>query len=211
MSSTNAFSSSVMGLSKSRIEGLADGVFAFAMPLLILMISPPAIDAVEQLPGVLQASWAKYLSYVASFVMLGVYWINHRNQFHFVHRTDRPFLWINVLFLMSIALLPFSSGLLGTYGEQPVVVAIYGLHMTFIWLLLYCNWRYATNDFHLVEHNLDPVIIKLTSRRILTGPALFLPAVVLSFFSPACAIVIYLLIPVVYLVPSGIDKYWKLT
>ena len=210
MSSANVFSSSVVGLTKTRIEGLANGIFAFAMPLLILMLSPPSLDTAE-LPGALQASWTKYLSYVATFVMLGVYWINHHNQFHFIKRSDRLFLWINLLFLMSVAFVPFTSGLLGTYGEQHIVVIIYGLHMALIWMMLYLNWWYATHDLHLVDHDLDPTIIKHITRRTLMGPALFIVAVGLSFFSLTAAVVIYLLVPIVYVVPGGFDKYWKVT
>ena len=86
------------GRSKTRIEALTDGVFAIAMTLLIFNIRvPEAAQGTDKAlrQGLLQL-WPSFLTYIISFVMLGVYWVGHHNQYHFIRRTDRVFLWTNI-------------------------------------------------------------------------------------------------------------------
>ena len=72
------------------------------------------------------ALWPKFASYAMSFVMLGVLWIGHHFQFQFIHRADRSLLWLNILFLLLITFLPFSTAVLGNYYDVPLAVALYG-------------------------------------------------------------------------------------
>src|SRR5215470_5668536 len=99
---------SPQGLTKSRIEALSDGIFAVAMTLLVLDIKPPAVMQATALPRELLALWPRCLSYVVSFLMLGIYWVGQHNQFHLIRWADRTLLWINVVFLMAISFVPFS-------------------------------------------------------------------------------------------------------
>src|SRR4030088_188078 len=99
-----------MQLSRNRIEALTDGVFAVAMTLLVLDIKVPELEpplAGAELPLKPLALWPKFLSYLISFVILGVYWVGHHIQLSFIRRADRPLLWINILFLLWVALVPF--------------------------------------------------------------------------------------------------------
>jgi uncharacterized membrane protein len=64
--------------------------------------------------------WPLLICYVMSFLILGVFWIGHHNQFHFVKRSDRLILWINLAFLMCIAFISFSTALLGRYRDEPL-------------------------------------------------------------------------------------------
>ena len=107
----------ISGLSKTRIEALTDGIFAIAITLMVFDIKVPAVTQMNQLNlrHELIQLWPRFLAYVISFVMLGVYWVGHHNQYHYIRRTDRPFLWINIFFLMGISLIPFSTGLLGQF------------------------------------------------------------------------------------------------
>src|SRR5260370_38420709 len=104
-----------MQLSRNRIEALADGVFAVAMTLLVLDIKVPELQsplATAELPLKLLALWPKFLSYLISFVILGVYWMGHNMQLSLIRQPDRPLIWINVLFLLSASLFHFSTALL---------------------------------------------------------------------------------------------------
>jgi uncharacterized membrane protein len=112
------------GLSKNRVEMLTDGIFAVAMTLLVLYINVPEISShstsiVEtELAKRLFDLWPKVLSYGISFVILAIYWRAHHRQFHYVKHTDDVLIWINVMFLMAICLLPFSTSLIGQYRGQ---------------------------------------------------------------------------------------------
>ena len=93
------------GLNKNRVETLVDGVFAIVMTLLVFDIRVPTIapeEAARELPRQLIAMYPRFLAYVFSFVILGFYWVGHRAQMHYIRRTDRLLLWINILFLMSV-------------------------------------------------------------------------------------------------------------
>jgi uncharacterized membrane protein len=84
-----------------RMEALSDGIFAFAMTLLAVDIKPP--ESFEQLHAV----WPQVLSFVVSFVNLGLYWVAHNNEVKEVERTWRGMLWISLLFLRFVVLLHF--------------------------------------------------------------------------------------------------------
>jgi uncharacterized membrane protein len=198
------------GLSKSRLETLTDGIFAIAMTLLVLNLQVPQIPGAlvsAQLPHALRELWPKFLSFALSFVVVAVYWVGHHNQFHFIRRVDRPFIWINVLFLLCIAFVPFSAGLLGQYVHQQIPVAIYGLNLVVVGALLYLVWWYATTDRRLVDQDLSPHVVRLGGRRVLMGVGAYLVAVVFSFLSTGLSVALYVLVPLLYILPGHIDRH----
>jgi len=197
------------GLSKARIEALTDGIFAVAMTLLILDIKVPVVADAAQLPRELLALWPRCASYAISFLMLGIYWVGQHNQFHLIRRSDRALLWINILFLMTISFVPFSTALLSSYPRQQIAVIVYGGNLIAIGLILYGHWSYATHGRRLVDPELDERTVRLVDRRILIGPAMFGLAIALSFFSPTAALAVFAVAPLWYFVPGRIDRHWS--
>ena len=119
------------------------------MNLLVLDIKVPELHPpleTVQLPLKLLALWPNFLSYFISFLILGVYWVGHHFQFSFIRRVDRPLLWINILFLLWVALVPFSTALLSEYSKTRVAIAIYGLNLIAVGLTLALQWWYATTE-----------------------------------------------------------------
>jgi|SRR5579872_3100183 len=198
------------GLSKARIEALTDGIFAVAMTLLVLDIKVPVVQVAAELPHRLLTLWPQCLSYLISFIMLGIYWVGQHNQFHLIRRTDRVLLWINILFMLVISFVPFSTALLSAYPRQPVALMIYGANLIVIGAILSWHWRYATRRHRLVDASLDPRIVRLAARRILIGPTLFLIAVGVALFSTTTSLIIYLLAPLVYILPGKVDRHWSI-
>ncbi|HEU4401197.1 MAG TPA: TMEM175 family protein [Candidatus Polarisedimenticolia bacterium] len=200
------------GLGKTRIEALTDGMFAIVMTLLVLDIKVPAVaraTASEELPYGLLLLWPKILSYAISFVILGVYWVGHHNLFHFIKRSDRFLLWINMFFLMAVAFVPFSTALLSEYGRQPIATLIYGVNQMVAGLSLYIQWWHATRRRRLIDPDLDQRLITAATRRILIAPTLYAAAVPLSFLKPILAVLIYALVPLLYILPGRIDLHWS--
>jgi len=197
-------------LSTSRLETLTDGIFAIAMTLLVLNLQVPQIPAAlvaARLPHELGALWPKVLSFVLSFVVVGVYWVGHHNQFHYIRRVDRSFMWINILFLLAIAFIPFSAGLLGAFVRQQLVVAIYGLNLVAVGATLSLIWWYATTDHRLVDADLPPLAVRAGGRRILLGVGLYLLAVALVFVNTWLSVALYILVPILYILPGRIDRH----
>jgi uncharacterized membrane protein len=199
-----------VGLATNRLEALVDGVFAVVMTLLVLDItvpSPTQPHAVARLLHNLLALKPTVLSYALSFVIAGIYWVGHHNQFAYIRRTDRPLLWINILFLMCVAFIPFSAALLAAYPGQRIAVIIYGANLIVVGLVLYLHWWYATRNYHLVDADLDPHVVRLATTRILMAPVIYVVAIGLSFVNTAVSIGIYVLVPVLYILPGHIDRH----
>ena len=200
------------GLSKHRLEALSDGIFAFAMTLLVLDVKIPKLPEASVSAGLLIPTllvlWPKFLSYITSFVVLGVFWIGHHGYAHFLKRTDRWLLWINLFFLMFVVFIPFSTDLLGDYPRQKVAVIIYGCNIIALGVMLYVQWWYATSKHRLVGRDLEKELVRRGKSRILRGPVLYTCAVLIAFFNPTISLILYVLIPIGYILPGRIDHHW---
>ncbi len=195
------------GLSSVRIMTLADGVFAIVLTLLVLDIKAPEALSEAELVSKLLALWPKLFSYIISFVILGILWFGHHMEFHYIRRSDRIHIWLNLLFLMCIAFIPFSAALLGSNLQNRVAIAIYGINLIAAGLVRYFHWRYITYGHRLVDVDMDVRIIGKVQRIFLIVPFTYLFAICLSFVSIPVSLVLYALIPVLYIRPPREDRY----
>ncbi len=199
-------------ISKSRIEFLTDGIFAIVMTLLVLEIVVPQLThsevAAGELPKRLLELWPLIYSYAMSFIILGFFWINSHDQFYYIKRVNRVFAWITVLHLMFIAFIPFSTALLGEYTDQQISVVTYGINIATAAFWAGVQWWYAAKDYRLIDSDLDPTFITIMSRRGFIGIIIYLIAAALSFVSTTISLVLFIAIPIYYLVPARMDKPW---
>jgi uncharacterized membrane protein len=183
-----------------RIETLTDGIFAIAMTLLVLSIAVPTLQA-----PVTSAAFSAYVAnilpqifiYVVSFILLAVFWMNH-HIFYIIERTNTTLLWINILWLMSIALVPFSTAITGRYGQFQLAQLIFDVNMLIIGLLWYANWSYASRKGFVAE-KVMPYAVYIR-RSNLALPILALIAIVVSFISPIGSFFVFVLVPVIFTV-----------
>jgi uncharacterized membrane protein len=199
-------------ISKSRVETLTDGVFAIVMTLLVLEIAVPQLTHSEAAAGELLRQllelWPVILSYAMSFIILGFFWINHHDQFHYIKRANHVLVWITIFHLMFVAFIPFSTALLGEYYDQQISVVVYGTNIAVAAFWASVQWWYAAKDHRLVDPDLDPTFIRIMFRRSILGIIIYLIAVALSFVSIQVSIVLFIAIPIYYLVPARKDKSW---
>ncbi len=198
----------VTGLNTNRLVAFSDGVFAVAITLLVLNLQVPQITSVSELVPRLGELWPKLLSYTLSFVLVGIYWVAHHNTFHYIQRSDRNLLWLNILLLMCIVFLPFPTALLGQYPEQRVSIIIYAGTLVITGLVLQLLWWYATSGRRLVDSNIDPRLVQWATRRNLMAPLLYLLAIGISVFSVPSSLVLFILVPLYYILPGRIDRHW---
>lgn len=196
----------VGSMSTHRVEALSDGVFAIIMTLLVFDIKLPQAPPAE-LPQALPKIAPSFIGYVISFVLLGIYWIGHRNQYNFIRRADQNLHWLNILFFGVAGLVPFSTGLMSRYPGQWLAVAIYGANLIGIGLALFWHWSYATRDYRLVDPDLPRATIRLGKQRSLLAPSCYLLAIGLGLVDPAISLVVYALVPLLYIFP-GIQGFW---
>jgi len=119
-------------MEKSRLEAFSDGVFAIVITLLILDIRFPEVEY-SQFRATFVSLLPRILAYVMSFIIIGLYWVTHHNSMHAMKKTDRGFLWLNILLLLCVSFIPFPTSLLGRYPYQAGPIIIYGI------TLITCN------------------------------------------------------------------------
>src|SRR3989339_918751 len=191
-----------VGLGTNRIEGLTDGIFAFSMTLLVMTINLPDPAAhLVPLSQLLISQSDKFYNYGLSFVLIAVVWLIHHQQFHVIRRTDHSHLWINIFLLMFVALIPFSTSLIGDYPRSAAAEIFFDLNLFVVGSLLFLNWAYATLGHRLVDREMEEERIRSGWRRTLVMPLAALLAIGLAFFNPAYSSYAYLLIPVILAFP----------
>ena len=104
---------------------------------------------------------------------------------------------------MFIAFIPFSTALIGAYGDQQISVVIYGINIIIVIFWAYLQWKYATKEHRLVDSDLDPKFITRMSRRIIVGVILYMIAIAVSFLSTQASLILFILIPVHYSYPRN--------
>jgi uncharacterized membrane protein len=185
------------GRELDRIVFFSDAVFAIAITLLVLNIQVPEIPqglVAEELPSRLLDLWPKYLSYVISFLVILSYWMAHHSVFSAIRGYDRRLIWLNSLFLMCVAFLPFPAASLGEYGDQRLVVVIYAATLAITRLLLTALWWYGSSGHRLVDDDLDLSMIRIFRIRGLAIPLVFFISIAISFVSVSAAIYSWLLL-----------------
>jgi uncharacterized membrane protein len=110
----------------ARIAAFSDGVFAIAITLLALQLAIPSGDSVD-VWAELQDLSPNFLSFVISFAVIGAYWVAHHRLFALIERYDRRLIWLNLLSLLFIVLMPFTTSLVGEHGGSDVSVVVYAL------------------------------------------------------------------------------------
>src|SRR5690349_2940805 len=152
-----------IGIDLERIVFFSDAVFAIAITLLALEIRLPD-DLLTRVVGDFGALWAallpKIVSYVTSFLVVGVYWAAHHRFFHYIRNFDHTLMWLNLVFLMGIAFLPVPSGLLGEHGDKPAPVVLYAGTMVLIGVLAGLVWWHAARHHRLVDPDLSARVIR---------------------------------------------------
>jgi uncharacterized membrane protein len=191
-----------------RLNAISDGVFAIVITLMVFEIKVPEIapgQALTELSQALIKLLPDFSILFLSFVVLGIYWIGHNNVFLHVLRHDRLMLWLNILFLLSVALIPFPAALLVRYGDAQISVILYALNLAVGGVILDLIWGYATYNRHLMCDSVQPNLIRSFHVRILTGPVIYLVAIAVSFFSLLVAKVLFVIAIVYYLIPTVQD------
>jgi uncharacterized membrane protein len=200
-------------LSKYRIEALTDGVFAIVMTIMILELKFP-----EDIPGhTFPADIQNYLllllpkleNYAISFVVLGIYWIRHQIQFNTIKFADKGLIWINIIFLMFVALIPFTTSFMMNYPGFQLPIILYSSNLTIIGFLLFIHWLYATYNFKLIDKNVNSLYIKRTSKLNLLAPVVFILTIIISFFNLRISLTLMYTVPIIYIIFRNYSKVFK--
>jgi uncharacterized membrane protein len=186
---------SVTYMDTKRLETLVDGIFAIAMTLLVLGLAVPTINAPLSNAAVQNAIYnllPNFIALIVSFILLAVFWKIHHRIFHQIKIMNGTLLWINVIWLLFIVLVPFSSTLTGDYGQFSISHIIFNLNMLGVAVLLYLNWHYAAKNKFLND-KVDDAQIAFTKKLNLFFVILAIIALTLSYIIPQWAETVYIL------------------
>jgi uncharacterized membrane protein len=193
-----------------RIEAFSDGVFAIAITLLVIEIGVPHLDdepVGTTLFGALIEQWPSYLGYAISFLQIGVIWANHHNRFRFIARSDHLLLFLNILFLMCVAFIPFPTALLAEYlqgsdAERTMAGAVYAGTLAVTAIFFTLLWLYAAAGYRLVDRNLDRALLRAMTRRYVFGMVAYLVAFALAFVNVAASLVLIVILALLFVLPE---------
>jgi uncharacterized membrane protein len=143
-------------MNKTRVEAFSDGIFAIAITLLVLTIAQPGNYA--HLERDLANAWPEFAAYVVSFAIIGIMWLNHHAVFTRLERVDRALIYLNFLLLMTIAFLPYPTGVFGEALRQgqgtrtaavfySATMAVNGYAWSALWLYASVRRRLLSPDF----------------------------------------------------------------
>lgn len=199
----------IAGQSLERLAALSDGIFAVAMTLLVLDLHTPLADAGARIT--MPALWTNqglgkelallaalgnlvphFLTYVMSFLTLGIFWVGQQTQFTYFVTSNRHLTWIHLTFLFAISLMPFSTGLLAEFITYRIALGIYWLHLLVLGCILFASWQYAQRA-GLLKDEVTEEIRTATTRRIVIYQILYAFAALLCIVNTYISIVLLIL------------------
>jgi uncharacterized membrane protein len=189
-------------VSTSRTEAFSDGIFAIAATLLVLELKVPQVEP-GGLADALLESWPSYATYVVSFLTIGIIWVNHHAVLDRIREVNRLLLFMNLMFLMAVAAIPFPTALLGDYlqagHDERLAAAVYGGTMSLMGVTFGAIWAYAVLSDDLLHARVDRTRARRSLWIFAAGTPLYVLAIGASLLSATLALVIYALLALFYL------------
>jgi len=193
-------------MSPGRLEAFSDGVFAIAITLLVLDLHVPVPSETTNLATALGHEWPSYVAYGVSFLTIGIIWINHHAMMRRIKAVDHEILVLNLLLLLCVGLLPFTTALMAAYltesqGEA-LAAGIYAgsfLLMSVVFAGLNRTILFRKPD--LLAEPLDPEVKRTVITRGVAGLVPYLAATILAVVSPYLSLAICAAVAIFYALP----------
>lgn len=182
-------------MNKGRMEAFSDGVLAIIITIMVLEIKVPHGDDFKDLIPLIPI----FLSYILSFIYLGIYWNNHHHMMQAVKKVSGRVLWANLHLLFWLSLIPFVTGWIGenSFAQKPM--ALYGF------ILLMAAIAYYILQFQLIKsHGTDSVLAKAVGKDIKgkLSPILYIVGIVFSWINTWISGAIFILVAFIWLIPD---------
>jgi uncharacterized membrane protein len=185
----------------ARLEAFSDGVFAVAITLLILEINVPEG---ENLWHQLKDEWPSFASFFVSFWVIGIIWVNHHGVMDHLKRADRPVLYLNLLVLMTVVFIPFSTALMAEHlksgADEKVAALVYALAFFAMAVAYNLLWTYIVRHREGLGVELPDEEVRRTSVSFMIGGPIYAIAVIFAFISPAAVLGIIAVLALYYMV-----------
>jgi len=182
-------------MGKTRFEASSDGVIAIIITIMVLEMKVPHGDSIETLVPLISV----FLSYVLSFVHLGIYWNNHHHMLHTCHKVNGGIMWANLHLLFWLSLIPFTTGWMGENHFSPAPSAIYGI-VLFMSSIAY----WILQQQIIASQGADSLLKKAVAGdwKGKISPILYVIAIYFAFWSQWVSIGLYILVALIWLIPD---------
>jgi uncharacterized membrane protein len=182
-------------MGKNRLEAFSDGVIAIIITIMVLELKVPHGDSVEALTPLFPV----FLSYVLSFVYLGIYWNNHHHMLQTCVKVTGAMLWANLHLLFWLSLVPFATGWMGENHFAAVPSAVYG-----VVLLMAAIAYWILQELIIASQGEDSLLKKAVGGdwKGKLSPVLYIVAIVASYWSQWISISLYVFVALIWLVPD---------
>ncbi len=182
-------------MGKTRLEAFSDGVLAIIITIMVLEMKVPHGEGVDALRPLLPV----FLSYVLSFVYVGIYWNNHHHMLHAVRQVDGAILWANLHLLFWLSLFPFATGWMGENHFAALPTAAYG-----VVLLMAAIAYWLLQQRLIAAHGPDSLLRRAVGRdwKGKASPLLYLAAIGLTAWNVWAAQALYVLVALLWLIPD---------
>ena len=189
----------------ARIEAFSDGVFAIAITLLILEIQVPPQTPHGGLRRTLVNLWPSYLAFLASFMTIGVMWLNHHRLFTLINKKDDGLIAFNLLLLLGVTWLPFPTALLaehllGSHADQQVAALVYAGSFLALAVVFNVMWHYAVRA-RIVNDEVNAAAI---TKQYSLGPILYAVLVGVAFFDAEWCLILSAFIALYFALPPSL-------
>jgi uncharacterized membrane protein len=194
----------------SRVEAFSDAVLAIAITLLSLELRVPARDALRgSLTQALAHQWPSYAAYVTSFLVIGIIWLNHHAVFQLIGRVDRMLLFINLMLLLFVAAIPFTTSLLAEYltasRNARTAAVVYSGVMLAMALAFSALYAWAALHPRLLREGTDPPAARRAIPRFSAGTVAYLGTVAVALVNAPLCLTVHFLLAVYYSFQSSLQ------
>ena len=190
------------GLRLNRTEAFSDGVFAIVVTLLVLELKVPILHdraSVSELNHRLVDLVPKFLSWLISFVIVCKFWLNHHHLLTFARHATYGMVWLNSIFLMGQAFIPFPTALMGEFPTNPLAVSLFGAVMAVNTLLFIALQSYIIGN--VLKPELVSAVVPHLTRKSFVGVISYLLGAAATLLNVHVAFVLYALTPLFFIAP----------
>lgn len=183
-------------MNKNRLEAFSDGVLAIIITIMVLEIKVPhGSDWLE-----LQRLAPVFISYLMSFMFVGIYWANHHHLLHSVRRVTSGLIWSNLNLLFWLSLIPFATGWMGENHFASNTVATYGT------LLLLCGISYTILQKNVEQNaqDLEALQIAFANQKIkgIASTAMYAASIPLAYYNPTISGMLFFIVSIIWFIPD---------
>lgn len=195
-------------MDKARLEAFSDGVFAIVVTLLVLDIKLPVGTTEETLGQNIIHVLPALGTYVLSYLIVGLYWIFHHRVASLIKSIDSRLLWLNIIYLMCIGLIPFTTSMLSEFIFSPTAIAGYGLNLVAITVSGFLIVRYLYAHKHLMTVKFTESMYESQRQQYVMIALLYALGALFGFLLPEISIFIYVSTTIYLILGTVFPRLW---